>query len=444
MSILPSNTKNSEEEIIPMVADEEITTDAGQGGELVDHGLLQFITAGSVDDGKSTLIGRLLLDSKALFLNQIKRLENGEDLAHITDGLRAEREQGITIDVARRFFATDKRRFIIADCPGHVQYTKNMITGASTADLAVLLIDARFGITEQTRRHSFICSLLRVPSIVFCINKMDLVDYSSDRFLEVTVALNELASHLNFANTHMIPISALEGDNVVDKGENMPWYGGDTLLHIIENEAIVYENDTSCPRFPVQTTIKPNNDGDHKSRRYAGTISGGAFCKGMEVIALPSKQCTTINSIHTFENEITSANAGTAVSISLSDAIDCGRGSTISPQNKQPLLATKAQGMVFWMTEDSMKKGKIFDFIHAGAQGKCIVSSVDEVINLSNLNIDIEVDKLQLNDLGKASFEFTNPIALDTFENNKTTGRLILIDPATNDTVASLIITNIE
>lgn len=443
MSILPSNTRGVIEEGTPP-NDGVLANGGGHDVEGRSNALLQFITAGSVDDGKSTLIGRLLLDSKALFLKQIERLENGEDLAHITDGLRAEREQGITIDVARRFFATDKRRFIIADCPGHVQYTKNMITGASTADLAVLLVDARFGITEQTRRHSFICSLLGVPSIVFCINKMDLVDYSQGKFAEVKESLVELTSHLNFVNTHIIPISALEGDNVVDRSGNMPWYSGESFLHTIENEAIVYENESKCPRFPIQTTIRPNNDGDHKSRRYAGTISGGEFFKGMEVIALPSKQCTTINSIHTFERELERAGAGMAVSMSLSDAIDCGRGTTISPINIQQSLVTKASGMVFWMTDDEMIKGKMLDFIHAGAQGKCMVSSIDEVIDLNNLSTDNEVDKLQLNDLGKASFIFTKPIAADIFEVNKATGRLILIDPSTNDTVASLIITNID
>lgn len=407
--------------------------------------LLRFTTAGSVDDGKSTLIGRLLYDSKSIFEDQYKAIENssrkkggeGVNLALLTDGLRAEREQGITIDVAYRYFATPKRKFIIADTPGHIQYTRNMVTGASTANLALIIVDARKGIVEQTCRHAFIASLLGIPHIVFLVNKMDLVDFSEARFEELRKEIEAFCSKLDVTDIRTIPISALKGDNVVHKSDNMPWYGGTTLMYLLENIHISSDHNHIDCRFPVQYVIRPEKKEYHDYRAYAGRIAGGIFKKGDEVMVLPSGFTTKVRSIQTFEGELDEAFAPMSVSMTLEDDIDISRGDMIARTNNTPEIGQDIEAMLCWLDEKALvEKGK-YIIRHTNREGKCIISEVVYKMNISTLH-RVEGDrKISANDIGRVRLRTTLPLLYDSYKRNRITGSLILVDESTNFTVGA-------
>jgi len=411
----------------------------------LDMELLRFSTAGSVDDGKSTLIGRLLYDSKSIFEDQYEAIEKSSkkkgdenvNLALLTDGLRSEREQGITIDVAYRYFATPKRKFIIADTPGHIQYTRNMVTGASTSNLSIILIDARKGIVEQTHRHTFIASLLGIPHVVFCINKMDLVDYSEEVFEKIKKETEAFASKLNVKDINFIPISALYGDNVVNKSKNMDWYNGGTLLYLLENIHIGSdENHIDC-RFPVQTVIRPHSDEYHDYRGYAGRIAGGVFKKGDRVVALPSGFSSTIKSIDTMDGEVEKAFAPMSVSITLEDDIDISRGDMIVRKNNQPKISQDIEVMVCWMNSSPLQLGGKYALKHTTNDVRCIVKEIRYKVDINTLH-RIEDDKnIEMNDIGRIKIRTTKPLYFDDYQRNRNTGSLILIDEATHETVAA-------
>lgn len=407
--------------------------------------LLRFTTAGSVDDGKSTLIGRLLYDSKSIFQDQMEAIEKasikkGEEqvnLALLTDGLRSEREQGITIDVAYRYFSTPKRKFIIADTPGHIQYTRNMVTGASTANLAIILVDARKGIIEQTHRHSFIASLLQIPHIVVCINKMDLVNWDQDVYERIRSEYKAFVSKLNVKDVNFIPISALKGDNVVTRSENMPWYDGPTLLYTLETIHIGSDHNHIDCRFPVQSVIRPQKDEFHDYRGFAGRIAGGVFKKGDKVMALPSGFTSTIKSIDTFDGPLEQAFAPMSVTITLEDEIDISRGDMIVRENNVPTVGQDIDLMVCWMNEVALRPNGKYIVRHTTKECRCIVKDVKYKININTLHRNEEDKNIGLNDIGRISIRTTLPLFYDSYSKNRITGSLILVDEGTNETVAA-------
>lgn len=417
-----------------------------QKDNYLDMDLLRFTTAGSVDDGKSTLIGRLLYDSKNIFEDQIKAIEEsskrrGDDnvnLALLTDGLKAEREQGITIDVAYRYFATPKRKFIIADTPGHIQYTRNMVTGASTANLAIILVDARKGIVEQTCRHAFIANLLRIQHVIVAINKMDLVDFSEEAYEEIVEEFKSFSSRLdNLIDVTFIPISALHGDNVVDKSENIDWYSGPTLLYQLETVYIGSDHNHVKARFPVQWVIRPHSDEHHDFRGYAGRVAGGVFKPGDEVQVLPSGFTSKIDSIHTADGKLSEAFAPVSCSIILEDEIDISRGDMIVKNNNPPEKGQDIEAMLCWFSDKKMMVRGKYVIRHTSKEVKAIVTDLQYKININTLR-KVEDDKeFGLNEIGRVCIRTSSPIFYDSYNNNRTTGSFVLIDEQTNETVAA-------
>lgn len=407
--------------------------------------LLRFSTAGSVDDGKSTLIGRLLYDSKSIFQDQMDAIEaastkRGEEyvnLALLTDGLRAEREQGITIDVAYRYFSTPKRKFIIADTPGHIQYTRNMVTGASTANLAIILVDARKGIIEQTYRHSYIASLLQIPHIIVCINKMDLVDWDEKTFNKIVNDYKAFASKLDIKDVHFLPISALAGDNVVNRSENMPWYQGPTLMYLLETIHIGSDLNHIDARFPVQYVIRPMKNEYHDFRGYAGRIAGGVFRVGDKVKALPSGFTSKIKSIVTMDGDLQEAFAPQSVTITLEDEIDISRGDMIVRENNLPQVEQEFDVMLCWMNEKKMVPRGKYILRHTSRECKCIVKETKYKLNINTLQRLEDDLEIGLNDIGRVTIRTTVPLFFDSYRKNRNTGSIILVDEATNETVAA-------
>lgn len=407
--------------------------------------LLRFATAGSVDDGKSTLIGRLLLDSKAIFEDQLAAVEatsaskgyDYTDLALLTDGLRSEREQGITIDVAYRYFATPTRKFIIADTPGHVQYTRNMVTGASTADLGLVLVDARHGLTEQSRRHAVLLSLLRVPHLVLAVNKMDLVDYSAERFEEIKREFSAFATKLTIPDLTIIPISALKGDNVVTRSANMPWYDGSSLLHHLENVHVASDRDLRDARFPVQYVVRPKSDEHHDYRGYAGQVAGGVFKAGDDVVVLPSGMPATIAGIDLFDREVTEAYPPMSVTIRLNEDVDVSRGDLIARPNNQPAVTQDVDAMVAWMSTTPLRPLQKLLVKHTTRTVKALVKELDYRLDVNTLHRDLEAGELGVNEIGRVRLRTQQPLLLDPYSRNRTTGAFILIDEATGVTVGA-------
>lgn len=407
--------------------------------------ILRFTTAGSVDDGKSTLIGRLLFDSKSIYEDQIDNLQKISEkkgishleLAHLTDGLKDEREQGITIDVAYRYFATPKRKFIIADTPGHVQYTRNMITGASTANLALILIDARKGVIEQTKRHSFIASLLQIQHVVVCINKMDLVDYAEDRFNEIVEEYKSFASKLRIKDIRFIPISALNGDNVVDKSNHMDWFKGDSLLGTLETIHISSDHNMVDCRFPVQTVIRPFSDEFHDYRGYAGRVNSGIFKKGDEVMVLPSGFKSKIKSIVLGEEEIDEAFPPQSVTINLEDDIDISRGDMIVREHNQPEPKQDIEAMLCWMNNDAMQPRAKYAVKHTSVDARAMIKEVLYKVDINTLHRQEDYDQVSMNDIVRVKLRTTKPLLVDEYNQNKGTGSFILIDESTHETVAA-------
>ena len=407
--------------------------------------LLRFATAGSVDDGKSTLIGRLLYDSKAIFEDQLEAVERvssqrGDeytDLALLTDGLRAEREQGITIDVAYRYFATPARKFIIADTPGHIQYTRNMVTGNSTADLTMVLIDARKGIVEQTRRHAFLASLLRVPHLLVCVNKMDLVDYSQDVFDAIREEFTAFASRLEVADLTFIPISALQGDNVVQRSVNMQWYEGASLLHHLEQVYISSDRNLIDPRLPVQWVVRPQATEWPDYRGYAGRIEGGVFRPGDEVMVLPSGLTTTVAAIDTYDGPVEEAFAPMSVTMRLTDDIDVSRGDLICRPHNRPVEGQDLDAMACWMTERPLRKGDFLALKHTTRWVRAVVRDIHYRLDVNSLHRDEAATSLDLNDVGRVSLRVTKPLFYDSYRRNRHTGSFILATEDTNLTAGA-------
>jgi bifunctional enzyme CysN/CysC len=408
--------------------------------------LLRFATAGSVDDGKSTLIGRLLYDSKAIFEDQLESvertsLERGDgytNLALLTDGLRAEREQGITIDVAYRYFATPKRKFIIADTPGHIQYTRNMVTGASTADLALVLIDARKGVIEQSRRHAFLASLLGIPHLVLCVNKMDLVGWSQERFDEIKAEFRAFAMKLDVRDLTFVPISALHGDNVVERSSNMPWYEGAALLHHLEEVHIASDRNLIDVRFPVQYVVRPMRDEHHDYRGYAGTVAGGVLKPGDEVVVLPAGFTSTIASIETADGPVDEAFAPMAVTVRLADDIDVSRGDMICRTHNRPHVGQDIDAMVCWLTAESdLRSGAKLAIKHTTRWGRTLVKDLRYRLDVNTLHRDEAAGALTLNEIGRLRMRTTVPLFFDEYRRNRTTGSFILVDEGTNNTVGA-------
>ncbi|MDF9715019.1 50S ribosome-binding GTPase [Nocardioides sp. ChNu-153] len=407
--------------------------------------LLRFATAGSVDDGKSTLIGRLLLDSKAIFEDQLAAVEatsqskgyDYTDLALLTDGLRSEREQGITIDVAYRYFATPSRKFIIADTPGHVQYTRNMVTGASTADLGLVLVDARHGLSEQSRRHAVLLSLLRVPHLVLAVNKMDLVDYSQERFDEIKREFSAFATKLTIPDLAVIPISALKGDNVVTRSEAMPWYDGSSLLHHLENVHVASDRDLRDARFPVQYVVRPKSDDHHDYRGYAGQVAGGVFKPGDEVVVLPSGMTAKIAGIDLFDREVDEAFPPMSVTIRLDDELDVSRGDLIARPNNQPQVTQDIDAMVAWMSTTPLRPRQRLLVKHTTRTVKALVKELDYRLDVNTLHRDQETGELGVNEIGRVRLRTQQPLLVDPYSRNRTTGAFILIDEATGVTVGA-------
>ncbi|MBS1516797.1 MAG: sulfate adenylyltransferase subunit CysN [Bacteroidetes bacterium] len=407
--------------------------------------LLRFTTAGSVDDGKSTLIGRMLYDSKSIFEDQLEAVKKSSeykgldyvDLSLLTDGLKAEREQSITIDVAYRYFSTPRRKFIIADTPGHIQYTRNMVTGASTANLAVILVDARHGIVEQTCRHSLIASLLKISHIVLCINKMDLVDYSKEVYEKIVEDYKKFASKLEVKDIHFIPISALMGDNVVDRSENMDWYEGSTLLYLLENVHIASDNNHIDCRFPVQYVIRPQSDLNHDYRGYAGRVASGVFKPGDEISVLPSGFTSRIKSIDTYEGPVHEAFAPMSVTLRLEDDIDISRGDMIVRVNNQPETGQDIDVIVCWLSNQPMNPAAKYILMHTTKEVKAIIKELNYKFDINTLH-RLENDKeMKMNDIARLRLRTTQPLFYDSYERNRNTGSLILIDEATKVTVAA-------
>ena len=408
--------------------------------------LLRIATAGSVDDGKSTLIGRLLHDSKSIFEDQLEAVERSSvargaeqtDLALLTDGLRAEREQGITIDVAHRYFATPKRKFVIADTPGHIQYTRNMVTGASTANLALLLVDARKGVLEQTRRHALLSSLLRVPHLILCVNKMDLVDYDEAIYDEIREEFTGFAAKLEITDLGFVPISALEGDNVVDRSLNMPWFDGQPLLGQLEEVHIASDRNLVDNRFPVQTVIRPQSAEHRDYRGFAGSVVGGIFKQGDEVMVLPSRKTSTISGIDTPNGPVTQSFPPMAVTLLLDDELDISRGDMICRPSNQPTASRRFEAMVCWFDEtSSLRTGAPYQLKHTTRWVTAEVEELRYELNVDTLHRDLDAETLEVNDIGRISVHTTSPLFFDEYRLNRNTGSFILVDPATDLTVAA-------
>ncbi|MGI9527096.1 MAG: sulfate adenylyltransferase subunit CysN [Weeksellaceae bacterium] len=407
--------------------------------------LLRLYTAGSVDDGKSTLIGRLLYDAKAILQDQLNAIELSSkkrglahlDLSLLTDGLKDERAQGITIDVAYRYFATPKRTFIIADTPGHIQYTRNMVTGASTANLAIILIDVRKGLTEQTKRHAFIASLLQIPHIIVCINKMDLVDYNEEAFDAIVSDYESFSAKLSVKDIRYIPISALHGDNVVDKSEAMNWYQGRTLLNTLETIHISSDRNYIDMRFPVQTVIRPHTTNHHDFRGYAGRINSGTIRVGDEVTILPSGQETIIQSIVTYDGKISEAHTPMSITVTLADDIDVSRGDMLVKVNNKPHSTQQLDVMLCWLHENPPLPRAKYYLRHTTREVKAMIQEVIYKIDVNTLHKIEDVKVLHSNDIARVRIKTTEPIFIDTYKENRNTGSIILIDTATNETVAA-------
>lgn len=411
----------------------------------LDMELLRFTTAGSVDDGKSTLIGRLLYDSKSIFEDQMEAVKRASikkgnatvDLSLLTDGLRAEREQGITIDVAYRYFATPRRKFIIADTPGHVQYTRNMVTGASTANAAIILIDARNGVTEQSHRHTYIASLLQIPHIVVCVNKMDLVDYKEDVYEDIKGSFRSFAAKLAVKDVRFVPISALKGDNVVDKSENMPWYQGGTLRYILENIHIGSDYNHIDGRFPVQYVVRPQRDEFHDFRGYAGRLAGGVFRVGERIKVLPSGFTSTIKSIVSYRDELKEAFPPMSVIITLEDDIDISRGDMIVKENNGPEVGQDIDIMMNWMSDKPMVLNGKYALKHTTSDARCLIKDVKYKVDVNTLEKVVDDKNIGLNEIARVSLRTTKPLFYDSYRKNRKTGAVILIDEATNVTVGA-------
>ncbi|GIF49693.1 sulfate adenylyltransferase subunit 1 [Asanoa ferruginea] len=408
--------------------------------------LLRFATAGSVDDGKSTLIGRLLFDTKSLFTDQLAAVEavsaaRGDEytnLALLTDGLRAEREQGITIDVAYRYFATPRRKFIIADTPGHIQYTRNMVTGASTADLALILVDARKGLVEQSRRHAFLCSLLRVPHLVLCVNKMDLVDWSQEVYERIADEFTAFAAKLEAPDLSVVPISALKGDNIASRSENMPWYEGPSLLHHLERVHIASDRNLVDVRFPVQYVIRPQSTTVTDYRGYAGQVASGVLKPGDEVMVLPSGLTSRIAAIDTADGPVAEAFPPMSVTVRLEDEIDISRGDLICRPNNAPAVAQDIEAMICWMDESKpLRVGGKYALKHTTRSVRAVVRDLHYRLDVNSLHRDEEAGELRLNEIGRLKLRTTAPLLADEYRRNRTTGGFILIDEATHRTVAA-------
>lgn len=407
--------------------------------------LLRFTTAGSVDDGKSTLIGRLLFDAKAIFEDQLEAIRltserrGGDevDLSLLTDGLKAEREQGITIDVAYRYFSTPKRKFIIADTPGHIQYTRNMVTGASTANVALVLVDARHGVIEQTRRHAFLASLLQIPHLVVCINKMDLVDYKEDVYNNIKAEFEKFSFKLDVKDVHFIPISALKGDNIVDRSQNMPWFEGSTLLYYLENVHIGSDHNFIDARFPIQHVIRPNTDEFHDYRGYAGRVAGGIWKKGDLVTLLPSGFQSKIAKIDSMDGELEEAYPPLSVTLLLEDDLDLSRGEMIVRENNQPNVEQDIELMICWFSEKPMQLNGKYTLFHTTREARCVIKEIRYKLNINTLHRDQEDLKIGMNDIGRISIRTTKPLFFDSYRKNRITGSVILIDEGTNATVAA-------
>ncbi len=407
--------------------------------------LLRFTTAGSVDDGKSTLIGRLLYDSKSIFEDQFDSLRKSSerkglkhvDLALLTDGLKDEREQGITIDVAYRYFATPKRKFIIADTPGHIQYTRNMVTGASTANLALILIDARNGVVEQTYRHSIIASILQIPHVIVCINKMDLVDYKQEVFDRILEDFQQFASKLDIKDVRFIPISALNGDNVVNRSEMTPWYQGSTLLHTLENIHIGSDHNHIDCRFPVQTVIRPKSDDYHDYRGYAGRIAGGVFKPGDDIIVLPSGLTSKVKSIETFDGPIEEAFAPMSVVMRLEDDIDISRGDMIVRTNNQPEPEQDVEVMMCWLNNSKPRPRAKYILKHTTNESKAMLKEIRYKLDVNTMHRNEQDKEIGMNDIFRVQLRSTKPLLVDPYRKNRITGSLVLIDEGTNETVAA-------
>jgi len=412
----------------------------------LDMELLRFTTAGSVDDGKSTLIGRLLYDSKGIFEDQLEAVKKtserkgveGVDLALLTDGLRAEREQGITIDVAYRYFATPKRKFIIADTPGHVQYTRNMVTGASTANLALILVDARQGVVEQTKRHSYIASLLRIPHLVLCVNKMDLVDYSEEKYDEIVSDFKGFAAKMDIKDVRFVPVSALNGDNIVERSKNMDWYSGGTLLHLLETIHISSDYNHQDPRLPVQYVIRPQKiEGYGDYRGFAGRIASGIFRKGEEVTVLPSGFSSKIKSIRNMDKEVEEAFPPMSVSVELEDEIDISRGDMIVKPNNQTEASQDIDAVMCWFDDKPLMMGGKYLLRHTSNEARAMVKDIVYKMDINHLRRMADDKEIKTNDIFRVQLRTTKPLFFDGYKKNRTTGSVVLIDEATNNTVAA-------
>lgn len=407
--------------------------------------LLRFTTAGSVDDGKSTLIGRLLYDSKSIFEDQLEAVERDSirrgneqiNLALLTDGLRAEREQGITIDVAYRYFATPQRKFIIADTPGHIQYTRNMVTGASTANLALILIDARNGVYEQTIRHSYIAHLLQIPHLIICVNKMDLVEYSESRFNQIREDFLAMSAKLSIPDLRFIPISALNGDNVVHPSGQMNWYTGPTLLHLLETIDITSDLNRIDARFPVQYVIRPISDEFHDYRGYAGRVAGGSFSTGDQVVILPGLQESTIESIDLFESDVPAANVSESVTLRLTDDIDISRGDMIVKKGNLPSMSQEIDIMICWFHEKPLNPAGKYIIRHTSREARCLIQEIDYKMDINTLEQNRSDLGIGMNDIGKIRIKTTQPLFFDSYFKNRITGSLVLIDEGSFQTVAA-------
>lgn len=407
--------------------------------------ILRFTTAGSVDDGKSTLIGRLLFDSKSIFEDQMEAIEQSStrrgdenvNLALLTDGLKAEREQGITIDVAYRYFSTPKRKFIIADTPGHVQYTRNMVTGASTANLALILIDARHGVIEQTHRHTFIASLLGIKHVVVCVNKMDLVDYSQERFEEIRKDFQQFTGKLDAMDIRYVPISALKGDNVVARSEKMSWYEGPTLLYLLENIQINTDDNKVDSRFPVQTVIRPHSDQYHDFRGYAGQVASGIFKPGDELMVLPSGLRSRVKSIHLGQKNVEEAFPPMSVTLTIEDNIDISRGDMFVKPNNQPEQTQDLDLMICWLTTSPIKPGGMYGVRHTSNDVRCKLKEILYKIDINTLHKLEDDRQIGVNDIGRVTIRTTKPLLVDPYNMNRSTGSLIIYDEYSNEIVAA-------
>ncbi len=411
----------------------------------LDMDLLRFTTAGSVDDGKSTLIGRLMYDSKSIFEDQLEAIEASSErrgdeqvnLALLTDGLKAEREAGITIDVAYRYFATPKRKFIIADTPGHIEYTRNMVTGASTANLAIILIDARNGVIEQTCRHSFIASLLGIKHIVVCVNKMDLVDFSQEQFEKIKKQYEEFSAKLNISDISYIPISALKGDNVVDVSKNTSWYTGNTLLKTLETVEINADINFKDSRFPVQRVIRPQSKEFHDFRGFAGKVEGGVFRVGDEITALPSGTVSKIKKIYLGEDEIQESYPPMSVTLTLEDEIDITRGDLISKTNNQPTVVKELDVMLCWMNDKPLTPRGKYTIRHTSNETMGMILGIDYKVDINTLKQSEDQSPVSKNDICKVKIKVSKPLMIDSYSKNRGTGSIIIVDNGTNETVGA-------